>query len=91
MRDFNIFIFGNLMREISENLEICEDHSHHLVARKMVRQMRRAETRARRQGTMIGARASWTGWGGGEGRRVWQVYVYNLVCWCLQLIFTNIS
>ena len=43
-----------------------------LVARKMVRQMRRAEMAARRQGMRIGARARWIGWGGGEGSRVWQ-------------------
>ena len=38
--------------------------------------MRRAEMRARREGTMIGARARWTGWGAGEGSRVWQLYVW---------------
>ena len=61
---------------------------HYLVARKVVRQTRRARIKARRQGTMIGARARWTGWGGGEGSRVWQVYVYNwLVYWYLRLLY----
>ena len=66
---------------------LISKHSY-LVARKMVKQMRMKEMRARRQGTMIGARARWTGWGGGEGSRVWQVYVYNwLVYWYLRLLY----
>ena len=40
---------------------------------------------------MIGARARWTGWGGGEGSKVWQVYVYNLLVYrYFQLIYCKI-